>query len=275
MRKGKPCLIILSACFIFIFTGCHPQKSTYTKEKVVDSIISLCQREYNVDPQAWLVGDTLWVYMPLAHLITKDIQWDKTMLDKVNKVMMGASRVILSMKPRPQFMVVVASDVSEVGIDYITTFYITDIVKFQLQAISRDDFFRRHVTKIEQNPKSLGDLKGEHLEKKEIAIEDFVIAQIVQRIHSKFAEDPSLKDYYEVEDIRALLDSDAIRVSTQIKEKSVLDAPNIDIQKEIAKIVLYVTKLYNMENFLLVEIENAATGEKNLFSRYSLENLIK
>lgn len=273
MRERKSSLLIIYLCLILLCCGCQPNKCTYTKEKAVESIISLCQKEYSLKPNAWLEGETVWVYLPLPHLVTKDIQWDKDMLEKVNKVIMGASRVLLSMKPRPVFMAIVASDIEQVGLDYIITVYITDIVKYQLQAISRDEFLRRHVMKIEQSNKIIADTEGEHIEKKEIRMQDFITRQIEQRIQWKFIQDEKFKDYFDVLKVDIRLDNDSFKIYVDIRQKRNYPEGPIDIQKEIAKIVAYTVQVYEFDNFLSVEIENRGTGVKSVLSKLDLRRL--
>lgn len=270
MRKGKTTSVIIFILFFLLLLGCQPIKPTYTKEKIVESITSLCQQEYNIEPRVWLLEETVWIYIPLPRLITKEIQWDKETLEKVNKVIMGASRVVLSMKPRPQFMVVVASDTGEYGIDYTIITWIPDIVKFQLQFISREEFSRRNVIKIKENIQALYDTEGNHIEKKQISMGDFLAQQIAGRTLTKFRLDPKFKDYFKLESIDGIFAEDIFRINANIKPIKTYSLDSIDIQKEITKIIAYVIKEYEFKNFLLVEVKNSATGEKSIFSRAAL-----
>lgn len=277
MRKGKTqSAIILFVLLIPLASGCFSIKPTYTKEKIAESITSLCQQEYNIEPKVWLLGETVWIYIPLPRLINKDISWDKEIIEIINKVMLGASRVVLSMKPRPQFMAVVASDTKEYGIDYTIITWIPDIVKFQLQFISRDEFSRRSVIKIEPNPLALSDEGGSHIEKREIKIGDFLAEQMAQRAHLKFALEPRLKDYFKVEKASGVFDGGIFKIDTQIKQTATVPPTiSIDTRKEIAKIIAYVIKEYEFKDFLWVEIKNSATGEESQFSRLDLKNLLR
>ncbi len=276
MRKGKtpPILTIL---IIAMLSGCISIKPTYTKEKIVGSIITLCQKEYNVEPRVWLLGETVWIYLPLSRLITKDFDWDKENAEKINKVMLGTSRVLLSMKPRPQFLALVASDTKEYGIDYISISWIPDIVKFQLQLISRDEFSRRHVTKIKENPRALSDITGEHLEKDEIIMRDFLAVQIAQRVNNRFSLDAKIKDYFQVKDVYGAFKEDTLGIHADIKQSKPLPqgAAAINIQEEINKIIAYVIREYDFKDFLLVEVENPATGETTSYSRLALRQFLR
>lgn len=266
--------VISLILLLFLFCGCLSIEPTYTKEKIIESIISLCKEEYNLEPKVWLLGETVWIYLPLPRLLTKEVQWDREMTEKINRVIMGASRVVLSMKPRPHFMAVVASDIKEYGIDYTIITWIPDIVKFQLQFISRDEFARRNVVKIKENIQALNDREGNHIEKIEIKLEDFLADQIAQRLQLKFGLEPKLKDYFVVGDINAVFKEDTFKIKVNIKQKEAAPLVTIDIQKEITKIIAYVVKEYTFKDFLLVEIENSATGERTIFSRLALKDYL-
>ena len=166
MRKIKNLPATIFALFAVLFLpGCKPNQPTYTKEKTVESIISLCQREYKIEPKVWLSGDTIWIYISLPGLFKKDLQLDKDASKKINDVIFSASRVVLSMKPRPLFMSIVASDTEEYGLDYTMTIWIMDIVKAQFQVISRDDFFQRIVNKLTESSEAYFDTEGKHIQK--------------------------------------------------------------------------------------------------------------
>lgn len=274
MRTNKTLIIVIFFLSFIVISGCQLPKPTYTKEKILESIISVCKNEYNIEPKVWLIGETVWVYTPMPNLIkneiTKDLEFDKEILEKISKVIMAVSRVVLSMRPRPQFIAVVASDTEVYGIDYTIITWITDIVKFQLQAISRNEFYRRNVTKIEENANALFDTEGNHIEKKEINMGDFLARQIAQRIYSKFGLEPPFKDYLKVERVDSVFEEDVFGINANIKQLETLPQSSIDIHKEIIKIIAYVIREYDFKNFLLVEVTDSVTNEKTIFSRAAL-----
>lgn len=274
MRKSQiPIIEILVATLLL--SGCFSIKPTYTKEKIVEAITNLCEAEYKIRPRVWLLGETVWIYMPLPRLVTKDVQFDRENLEKINKVIIGTSRVLLSMKPRPQFMALVASDTAEYGIDYTIITWIPDIVKYQLQFISRDEFSRRNVMRIIENPQAIGDTQGTHLERQDIKLGDFLTEQIKQRIHLKFNLDNNLKESFKLESVEAVFDKDIFKFSCDIKLIKASPQSPMNTQEEIAKIVAYVLKEYDFKDFLMVEIENTATGEKSEFTQLALKELLK
>ena len=273
MRKVQITVIVISI-ITTLLSGCLFIKPTYTKEKIVEAITNLCEAEYSIKPKVWLLGETVWVYIPLPKLITKDVQFDKDVFEKINKVMIGASRVLLSMKPRPQFMALVASDTEEYGIDYTVITWIPDIVKYQLQLISRDEFFQRNVIRIEESPAALGDREGIHLKKEDIKLSEFLGEQIKQRIQLKFNLDPGLKEAFKSEGVRVVFDKGIFKITCDIKLLKVLPKTPMNTQDEIAKIAAYTLQQYDFKDFLMVEIENTATDEKTDLSRIALKDFL-
>jgi len=270
--KSFPIIVILIA---LLLPGCLSIEPTYNKEKIVECITALCKSEYGVEPRVWLLGESVWIYLPLSRLITKNLDWDKENTEKINKVMIGTSRVLLSMKPRPQFLVFIASDTQEYGLDYVSISWIPDIVKYQLQLISRDEFGRRHVTKIKENLAAIADLNGDHIDKREIKLYDFLAAQIAQRINNKFTLDAKIKDCFEVKDVYGIFQEDTFEIHADIKQTKPLPQGTINIQEEMNKIIAYVIKEYDFKDFLLVKIENPATGETTSYSRLALRQFLR
>lgn len=275
MWKGKPQIILTALPLLIFLSGCIVIKPTYTKENLVESVTELCKKEYGVEPKVWLIGETVWVYLPLERLITEDIEWDKEMGEKIGKVVLGTNRVLLSMKPRPQFMAVVASDIKERGIDYIIKTWIPDIVKYQLQFISRDEFSRRNVIMIKENADALSDTEGKHIDRQDIRMGDFLAEQVASRIQTKFSLDPKYKDYFQAQDIGAVFGEEVFKIYVNIKQNDAIVKPPIDIIKEITNIIIYVLKEYEFNDFTWVEIENSATGEQVTYNRQALKTILK
>lgn len=267
--------LILPILSCLLLSGCSKVNHTYSKEKVAESIISLCKKEYSIEPRVWLTRDTVWVYIPLDRLVSKEnMQWDQKIVEKINKVALASSRVVLSMRPRPKFLAMVSSDIKELGIEYIMYLYIEDIVKYQLQVISRDEFTRRNIINIKENPAALNDTNGTHFEKVEIKMRDFVAAQIAQRITNKFVLEKDAKDYYKSEDVEVLFLGDTLRAIVNIKEIKPPPGGSVDIEKETYKVIAHVIKAYDYKNFEYIEFENPASKQKILFNKYLLKERI-
>jgi hypothetical protein len=274
MRKITASPVLISFLSCCLLAGCVNIKPTYTKEQAAESIAGLCRKEYNIDVKAWLVGETVWVYMPLPRIFGKDLLIDKSQLEKVNKIMVSSSRVMLSMDPRPQFVVIVASDTREYGLDYTFITYIADILKLQNQFISREEFLRRNVIKLDNDHRALGDAEGSHINKKELSLDYFVCEQITQRIHQHFINEPQTKDKFKIDKVLSRFNGDILRVSYDIRLKDGQSSA-VDILKDIKKIIAYVVSAYDLKNLFAVKIDNVMTQEEFLVSRVELRELLR
>jgi len=272
-RTAPP--VLISALIASVLYGCIQIKPTYTKERIAESIILLCQKEYNVEPKVWLLEETVWIYLPVGTLITNNLQWQKEALGSINKVLMGSSRVILSMRPRPQFMVIVASDIEDYGIDYQITSWIPDIVKYQLQLISRDEFSRRSLIKITENIDALRDKEGLHLAKEDITLRGFLAEQIIQRIRMKFTLEENFRGYFKLGEVDSVIQGDTFRVKAYIEQTGAPPKKIANAEEEIAKIIAYVIREYEIKDFLLADIKNTASGQQLLFTRSELGNFLR
>jgi hypothetical protein len=273
MRKitAYPVLIVLFSCLLF--SGCIKIEPTYTKEKAAESIVALCEKEYRITAKAWLVGDTVWIYLPLPRLFKKDLNWDKKQLEKINKVMLSASRVMLSMRPRAQFMALVSSDTKEYGLDYIIMTCVQDILKLHNQYISREEFLRRNVIMLENKHSALGDSEGAHVEKKDLSLEYFVSEQLTQRIQQHFMNEPRLKDKFKVNSVSSKFQGDILKVSYYIQPKD--EKSTVDVLKEIKKLTADVSSAYEIKSFLVAKIVNLVTKDEVLVSKVELRELLK
>jgi hypothetical protein len=274
MRKNTACPVLIFFLSCFLLAGCADIKPTFTKEKAAESVIELCRKEYQIDVKAWLVGGTVWVYMPLPRIFGRDLLIDKSQLEKVNKVMIASSRVMLSMNPRPDFVAIVASDTREYGLDYTFITCIADILKLQNQFISRDEFLRRNIIKLTNDHRALGDTEGTHLNKKELSLEFFVSEQIIQRIHQHFSNEPQTKDKYKIEKVLVRFNGDILKVSYNIKLKEDQHS-TVDVLKDIKKIIAYVVSAYELKSLFAVKVENLSTKEEFLVSRVELREILK
>jgi hypothetical protein len=274
MRKIPAYLLTLAA--LLLLGGCFSFNPTYSKEKIEEHIVTLCKSEYNLQPKVWLVGETVWIYIPFPSLITKDLQFNKDSIEKINKVIVASSRVVLSMKPRPRFMAVVATDTKEYGIDYTIITWIPDIVKYQLELISRDEYARRTVVRIKENIFALNDTDGAHLQKTDINMGEFLAELMNQNLRLKFASDAKAPAVFEPNQISAAYQDYFFDLKVNIAQKNTLPGKEKrDIQRETLEVVAYLIKEYEFKDFLLVRFEDSASGQKASFSRLALRDYLK
>lgn len=220
------CVLALGA-----LTGCSP---TFPKEKIQDSVIDLCKREYDVSVSAKLAGNTVAVYLPVENLFDAVLNIDTKASKKINDVILGVSRIALSTDAKIDFYVVIAQDprMPEVEIVYIR--YVDDVKRFFLSDISRDEYAKRAVIMLKTPPqaereKVLKDLfaklniegSDEMIKEyfasqenvagigeisywngrffiKEIDLSEFLASQIDERLKMDFKQDKDLNKWYEL-----------------------------------------------------------------------------
>jgi hypothetical protein len=161
-------------------SSCQP---TYPKEKVTDSVIKLCEKEYNLkDVRAKIIGKTLWVYIPLERLVDENLQLDKEMAETIEDVALNIHRVALSTDRKIDFYVLVASDIKHIGADFTMIGYVPDIKKVILMDISRGDYLQRILRDFQANPRALNDKEGRHVYISDISLPMFLAEQISRRL---------------------------------------------------------------------------------------------
>jgi len=258
--------------------GCFSLKPTYTKEKAAEAVIALCRNEYGLKVNAWLSGETLYVYLPVASLTTIDKELASTIQRDINRLVVSATRVCLSMNPRMEFLVITVTDIKQHGIEYKIINYVPDLVKLQYNAISRNDFSSRSIISISQNPLAVGDEEGKYIRKEPVKKADFICAQIAQNISSA-AEKRQKQD--EQTKPAGMTPPKAADVSLKNGklEVTLLQAPSREtatdaaaqLTQESLSIIAAVVKEYDFRDFSVLEFSGLPPDNaKSEFSRKAL-----
>lgn len=272
---------LLFSIFIIAFlTGCSSStRPTFLKENIPDAIQDILKKEYKIDIKPRLVGETVWIYMPVENLLEKadkpekyferfivkqnkselkvdslnieywinaipeaekkqDIKYNKDILEKINNVWTVVRRVLFSMErtntPEPKFICLIVADIKN-GIVIKEITYYLDLKKVSYSFISMGEYLHRVIQDGERAPEVIGDKEGLSLNYTDITLDDFLTEQIRCRIRLKF-------------------------------QKPEVDK-NADIDKEIAKIVVYTIKTYGFKDFREVELNNLDTNNKVILNR--------
>lgn len=98
--KLLPFILILSACN----SSVNP---SFLKEDTALAVKNICKKEYQLDLITNLVGQTLWVYLPLEDIVTKPENPEKyierfSVEDKKNSLAEGILTVNYAIKPIPE-----------------------------------------------------------------------------------------------------------------------------------------------------------------------------
>ncbi len=169
---------------------------------------------------------------------TNELKYNKSALDKVNDVWKVVRRVLFSMERlkgnEPQFFVMVTADIKN-GFEIKEISYIEDLKKVSYEFISWGEYQHRTIQDTAISPAIVGDKEGLHLDYQDITMQNFIAAQIRQRIKLKF-------------------------------QKPEVDK-SADIDKEILKIVVYTLKTYSFKDFSSVELNNLLTNNKIILNQ--------
>ncbi len=136
---------------VLLLAGCAP---TYPKEKIEDSVVDMCKREYGLDVKAITVGNTLGVYMPLHNLIDFTFAITKEASEKINGVLLSATRVAISTDAEINFYCVVAHDVKLPEIQVVIVKSVDDVKRFLLMDISRGEYSKRMLINVRLSPQA-------------------------------------------------------------------------------------------------------------------------
>jgi hypothetical protein len=275
---------VLNLCIIAcLIGGCSSSTApTYQKKDIEKSIQDICKNEYKLDVKVKLVGSTLWIYVPIEGLIEKsnkpekftekfnieqnkgefangnfkfnysikpipeqvkfqDFKYNKKALENINNVWKVLRRVIFSMQcakgEEPEFYSLIFADMN-MGIQIKELSYYLDLKKVSYGYISWEEYQHRSILDQDLAPEAIQDREGLHINYKDITLKDFVLAQIQHRIKLKF-------------------------------QKPEVDK-NVDIDKEILKIIEYTLKTYNFKGFSEVELNNLLTNSRVILNQAAI-----
>ncbi len=227
MKRHLAMIALLSA--LLFVTGCG--EITYPKEKLKESIIKLCKDEYNLDIDVSVSGNTVAIYLPVMNLFDVTLSLSESAQEKIQDVLLSASRVLLSTDADIRFYCVIAQDARLPEIQLVIIKYVDDVKRAFFRNISRGEYFKRTLIDINENPqakkeKAITDVFSKmKLEKewqdkvlddffrsppssmegigywqgkfyvKNITLEEFLAEQIASRGKLRFREKEDLKKY--------------------------------------------------------------------------------
>lgn len=274
---GRPALYFKFLLALVLITGCSTHiEPTYKEEDIPFHIKKICEEEYNLEVSTKRNGNTLWVYAPLERIINKNYAndpekiFDDETAEKLRQIHSTIGRVIVSSDNAPEFYCFVASDTTEIGVDYIIIANTLDIKKSYAHFIPWTELNRRYVMKLQLNPQALNDLSGEHIEPFEIELKDFLAAQIAQRASVRLQQE-EFKPYFEITTIEAGLEDGVFSFGYTLEELK--PSQDIDIRQEILNIINYVLKTYDFQGFRSVEIKDLTTNDSWILNKAALERI--
>ncbi|MBU0878284.1 MAG: hypothetical protein KKD55_01575, partial [Candidatus Omnitrophica bacterium] len=237
---------------------------TYPRKEIEKVIKNMCEDEFNIDVNVWDVGDTVWIYAPLKIInedgqwnITKDGRWNEDISKNTRIIHSSLNRIFLNIDKPPKFYCFVMSDIEKIGIDWYTIVFIPDIVRYTIESyttghVSTEKMNERTFSSPSENPQALGDKVGEHIQKYDITMGEFISYLVKQSMERKFTA-PEVKDNFQVNDLRAYYLNGKLGIifDIMIKEyKEGLPEPFEEAKKAVKKFL----KIYDSSGDI-VEIE--------------------
>jgi len=273
--KIIPLVLLLSACS-------SSTTPSFLKENIPQAVQDICKKDYKLDVSSKLIGNTLWVYLPLEDIISKPENPDKYterffLEDKKNyleeRILKVNYLVKLAEEKEKQQEVALDKSVNE------KIFKVLQIIRrvlFSVDNSKKDDplffcivtadikngfeikqiFYSPDLKKISYGIISQTEYQHRIIQDSEISpqiIGDKTGAHLVYR-------EISLAEFI------------ASQIQSRIKLK--FQKPeverNADIDKEVLKIISYTLNTYGFNDFTFVEISNLVTGTKNILNQKAI-----
>jgi hypothetical protein len=270
----RPGLLFNLLLILFFLGGCQvPNEPTYREKDIPDIVKKICRDEYRLNVTTQRTGNTLWIYAPVEKILSKDygIKEDKildeALSEKLRNILVTCGRVLVSSDNTPEFYGLVAADIN-LGLDYIIIGNVLDIKKSYADFIPWPEANRRYVMKIQPEAAAIGDTGGRHLKPVEIKLQDFLAAQMAQRIGAHF-QDENLKPYFNITKSEGKFADNNFIIEYAIEETA-NPKRKIDMKKDILDIITYCIKTYEFKDFSLVEIKDLLTQDTTVFSKKSI-----
>ena len=212
-----------------VLCGCS---ETYPRDKIKESIVDICKKEYKSDVLVETAGSTMVIYLPLSDLMDPTFALTKSASEKINDVIFSAARVALSTDAKIDFYCVIAHDVKMPELQIIIIKSVSDVKRLFANDISRGEYMKRMLIDLRWNPQakkeqiikevfdkmsldpkwqdqvmadffrseptSLGDIGywGNKFYIKDITLAEFIAEQIASRIKLEFRDDKHLKENF-------------------------------------------------------------------------------
>jgi len=171
-----------------VLSGCKP---SYPKDSVPASIEKLLKKEYKLDGHARLVGETVYLQVDLAGLVSTEQQALTDMLKQVQGASLVITRVALSSDaPIKNMVLVVTEPTYKLNLRIIQR--VEDIKSFLYQKISKADYEERLILEIENGEGKPGNIDNEIEKNKDMSANEFVGRLIVSQINMLSRSNPFL-----------------------------------------------------------------------------------
>ncbi|MFH1846640.1 MAG: hypothetical protein ABH869_03695 [Candidatus Omnitrophota bacterium] len=153
MKKIFPAgTILMTLVLTLMFVpACVP---SYPKEKLPEAVTAICKAEYDMDVDVTVTGRTMGLYYPIAGLLDTSMRISKDAWDTISNLLLIASRVVLSTDADIDFYCVITQDARVPEIQVVIIKYVDDIKQSMYQNISRNETFKRTLFSLNLTPQA-------------------------------------------------------------------------------------------------------------------------
>ena len=287
-NSAKSGLFLNLLLILSLVSGCSTSTApTFTLDKITTSIEDICKKEYGMNVSSRMVGETLWVYLPLNNILGKKDPPTKAtdifeVTDLTEEFRDKTFRLEYSVKSIPPKETLDDSEITKDASDKISNLW---------KVIRRIIFSLEHAKNSE--PKFYcvvaADIKKGfeiklvvyYLDLKKVSYGLISSEEYQHRTIQDINIDPAIIGdrrgaYLQYRDI-SLEEFIANQIINRIKLK--FQKPEVtkhaDIEKEILKIVVTVFNIYKFEGFENVELEGKEQQLKILFNKAAIQEKAK
>jgi hypothetical protein len=283
------------ACTVMT-SSCVP---TYPREKLPEAVKQVCKLEYGMDVDVTVAGDTIGIYYPMEGLLDAGLGISSDAWDGISNLILVASRVVLSTDADIKFYCVITQDARLPELQVVIIKYVGDVKYSMYRNISRSESFKRTLFSINLTPQAekersvekvfakLGvedEAKQNVMEEffrseptrlsdigywrdrfylKNITMEEFLAAQIANRVKLDFRGDESLEKLFDYKASEgSFVSSDGVRTFSlkfKIADQGASDELSrrrVKKMQEILRIANEVVFGYKYRKFDFLDMED-------------------
>ncbi|MFA5004596.1 MAG: hypothetical protein WC561_00510 [Candidatus Omnitrophota bacterium] len=277
-RTGLKLFII--AC---ISCGCNAStKPSFLKEEAPQAIQEICKNEYKLDVKARLVGQTLWIYLPLKNLLSRPDKPEKYterfIVEKTNIIFRDKRiKADYLIRPIPE-----KESLQDMSIDKQAAESIFNILQVARRVLFSIDqahdkaplFFCIVVADI-KNGFEIKEVFY-YLDLKKISYGFISQTEYHHRIVQETNISPLIigdsegkhLDYTDITEEEFLAAQIQHRIRLKFQKPEV--QRNADIDKEILKVIAYTLDAYKYKNLLTLETDNLSSGNRSILNQAAL-----
>lgn len=265
--KVIPLILFLSACS-------YSTSPSFSRKEISAAVKDICKKEYKLDVSASLIGDSLWVYMPLENIISKPAKPEKyierfTLEERGNaldeKILKINYLIRSTAEKEKEQEVTIDKSVNE---KIFNVLQVIRRVLFSMDNLKKDaPLFFCIVTADIKNGFELKQIF--HLmDLKKLSYGIISQTEYQHRIIQSTAISPQIindlegrhLDYRQITLDEFIADQIQSRIRLKFGKPEV--EKNADIDKEVLKIVASTLNIYEFKDFNFVELMNLVTGAK-------------